>query len=133
MNNKYLEAYTLGIFSLAKEQSENLKKSDITIDLYQKDTYQDKLNKLHRIENPQIEELNETLEQALNDWFIDQSAVKGATTLLQETFGNSKKIYTITKGIDDIFKKNKPYYTIEDLLIIEFKEYIIWIILGNNE
>ena len=136
MNKKYLEiaqAYINGVISLAKEQSDNLKQSEITIELYPKEDYEDKINKIHRVEDIPLRELNQNLEASLNDWLSDSKAVACTSRLLERELGKTKKIYTIqNRSLDEVFKKNKPYFYIEDILIIEFNDYYLWIILGNN-
>ena len=136
MNKKYLEtaqAYINGIISLAKEQSDNLKKSDITIELYAKEDYEAKILKIHRMEEIPLRELNQSLVDSLNDWLIDGKAVACTARLLEKELGKTKKIYTIqNRSLDEIFKKNKPYFYVEDILIIEFDDYYLWVILGNN-
>ena len=130
---EYAQAYISGLISLAKEQSENLTKSDITIELYFKEEYENKVYKIHRMEEIPLRELNQTLEVALNDWFMNEKLVTCTSRLLERELGKTKKIYTIqNRGLNEIFKKNKPYYYIQDILIIEFNDYYLWIILGND-
>lgn len=137
MNNKlleYTESYISGIIALAKEESENLKRSDITTELYFKEEYKEGLLKTHKIENIQNREINQSLEATLKDWFEDGKAVECAIKLFEIELGKTKSISTLSnKELDNIFKKNKPFYNIEDVLIIEFDKYILWMILGNNE
>ena len=137
MNNKlleYTESYISGIIALAKEESENLKRSDITTELYYKEEYKEGLLKTHKIENIQNREINQSLEETLKDWFEDGKAVECAIKLFEIELGKTKSISTLSnKELDNIFKKNKPFYNIEDVLIIEFDKYILWMILGNNE
>ena len=137
MNNKlleYTESYISGIIALAKEESENLKRSDITTELYFKEEYKEGLLKTHKIENIQNREINQSLEETLKDWFEDGKAVECAIKLFEIELGKTKSISTLSnKELDNIFKKNKPFYNIEDVLIIEFDKYILWMILGNNE
>lgn len=137
MNNKlleYTESYISGIIALAKEESENLKRSDITTELYFKEEYKEGLLKTHKIEDIQNREINQSLEDTLKDWFEDGKAVECAIRLFEIELGKTKSISTLSnKELDNIFKKNKPFYNIEDVLIIEFDKYILWMILGNNE
>ena len=137
MNNKlleYTESYISGIIALAKEESDNLKRSDITTELYFKEEYKEGLLKTHKIENIQNREINQSLEATLKDWFEDEKAVECAIKLFEVELGKTKSISTLSnKELDNIFKKNKPFYNIEDVLIIEFDKYILWMILGNNE
>ncbi|MBR6137273.1 MAG: hypothetical protein IKQ06_03870 [Bacilli bacterium] len=137
MNNKlleYTESYISGIIALAKEESENLKRSNITTELYFKEEYKEGLLKTHKIENIQNREINQSLEATLKDWFEDGKAVECAIKLFEIELGKTKSISTLSnKELDNIFKKNKPFYNIEDVLIIEFDKYILWMILGNNE
>ena len=138
MNRKkieILEAYIDGIISLAKEQAHNLKRSDISIELYWKDDYKDKLFKNHHIEEIPVRELEQTLNAALNDWFFNNDIVTCIVKLLEKEMDPAKKIYTTQWGIDldTLFDKNKPFYNIEDLLMIEFSEYILVIVLGNEK
>jgi len=137
MNNKlleYTESYISGIIALAKEESDNLKRSDITTELYFKEEYKEELLKTHKIEEIQNREINQSLEETLKDWFEDEKAVECAIKLFEVELGKTKSISTLSnKELDNIFKKNKPFYNIEDVLIIEFDKYILWMILGNNE
>ena len=137
MNRKkleILEAYIDGMISLAKEQAKNLKKSDIKIELYKKDEFKDKLFKTHHIEEIPVRELEQNLDSALNDWFFNGDISACIVRLLEKEMDQVKKIYTTQWGLDldTIFEKNKPFYNIEDILILEFSEYILVIVLGNE-
>ena len=137
MNLKYFESYINGIFDLAKEQNKNLVFSETLAECYRKDTYKEDLYKEHKInlEKIELKEITKSKEKVLNDWFNNKKVVSALLSLLEYKLKEIKKIYRIKKPkeIDDLYKKNKPFYFVENLMIIEFEEYVIWLSLGTFE
>ena len=137
MNLNYYESYLNGIFDLAKNLVDNLKMSETLVECYKKDTYQEDIYKRHKIEIETIPliEIKKSKEKVLKDWFVYKKVVSKILFILERRLKDPKNFYRIKNTIDkdNVFKKNKPFYFVENILIIEFEEYILWLSMGDFE
>lgn len=127
MNKLYLSAYLDGLLNMASSLSKSIGPSAISVNCYEKKEF----SKEFKIDySPTLL----TYKEKLEEWFIDdQYAVESILYWTNRYVKDIKKIYTVNYDDLDLFKKHNPYYTIEDIFILETTKYLITFVIGNNE
>ena len=134
------EYYLKGIMNIASSISKNIGLSYIDVEVYNKERFKEEFCEYHRINIKELE-LNQRqneLKEALKEWFLDdKKIIESIIYWINNKLGKEKQIYKTTNKIIDLLcsnnKGNTIFYTVEDVMFIEYEKEIIVFILGNNE
>ncbi|MBR3210373.1 MAG: hypothetical protein IKF71_00350 [Bacilli bacterium] len=127
MNKEYMHAYLDGIMNMASSLSKNMGPSYILVDCYNKEEF-DKYFKI------KYTSTTLSFEEKLKEWFMnDQKTIDSILHWTHRYIKEIKKIYTISEKELEKLEKTTLFYTVEDMFILETKDYMITYILGNNE
>ncbi len=118
MEKEYLSSYISGLTSLASSLSKNIGPSFVVTRYYKK-------NEL------KIKKSNKTLKDYLKAWFQDSKIEESLYYWITLKVGEPIQVYTVE---EDSFPKDEiPFYFLEDLFFVEFKDLTVCFLLGNNE
>ena len=127
MNKSYLKAYLDGLMNMASSLSKSLGPSYILVDCYDKKEFE----KQFKIE---YSPTTQSFEDKLKEWFVDDlKAVESIIHWTNRYLKEEKIIYNVNQKDIEIFEKKTLFYIIDDMFILETKDYLITYILGNNE
>ncbi len=127
MNKLYLSAYLDGLLNMASSLSKSIGPSLVSVNCYDKKEF----DKEYKID---YSPTSLSYEDKLKEWFVDEKKVVESILYWTNRYiKDIKKIYIINKKDLDLFKKDNPLYFIDDVFIIETKDFMVTFVLGNNE
>ncbi len=143
MIQKGISSYITGLTNLASYYSEEIGPSYIEADCFDLKNYKDDFSKYHNVSpnDFKLVDTNKELKDVLLSWLgsKDIKIIDGIIHWINVYIGSPKKIYSI-KCSDDFLDSlsifnggSSRFYFIEDIYFVEFKEYMVCFILGNNE
>lgn len=141
MNELYISSYLSGVMNLASSMSTWIGPSYIEVECYEKENALSNLVKDYHLpkEEYKMEEINENLKDLLKDLLGDNpKLLESVYYWITLHIGEAVKIKTPKerKIIDKLGNSeggNSPFYIVDDLYLIEFQEYVVFFIIGNNE
>ena len=135
MNKEQLIDYLNGLFQMASSLSEYIGPSYIKVDCYLKEEFKEKFRDNYNLKEVNIEKSSKNIEAALLDWFgLDKRIIESILYWLNMNYIKIKSIYYLSEDLlNNLNTQQKDFYFLEDIIIAESEEYIIVLLLGNNE
>ena len=140
MNSK--SAYLTGIMSLASSIG-NLSHSYIEVVCYEKDKVKELFLKDYHIKEKdwQWKKNSNTLKEQLKEWFYmdDDYLLESIDYWIRLRLGENNQVYELTEdsNLRDLLSYSEGgrtgFYTVDDLFLVDFKDFTACFILGNNE
>lgn len=135
MNKEQLIDYLNGLFQMASSLSDYIGPSYIKVDCYLKEEFKEEFCNNYNIKGLDIKKSNKTIETALLDWFgTDEKIIESILYWLNINNIKIKTIYYFSEDLlNNLNNQHQDFYFLEDIIIAESSEYIIILLLGNNE
>ncbi len=135
MNKEQLIDYLNGLFQMASSLSDYIGPSYIKVDCYLKEEFKEEFCNNYNIKGLDIKKSNKTIETALLDWFgTDEKIIESILYWLNINNIKIKTIYYFSEDLlNNLNNQQQDFYFLEDIIIAEISEYIIILLLGNNE
>ncbi len=141
MYQKGLSYYLSGMMNLASSLSTWIGPSYIEVECYEKEQALSNLIKDYHLpkEEYKMEEVKESFKDLLKELLgDDKKLIESIDYWINFNIGEPIKIKTPTNRqiIDKLGRSeggNSPFYIVDNLYWIEFQEYILFFIIGNNE
>lgn len=135
MNKEQLIDYLNGLFQMASSLSDYIGPSYIKVDCYLKEEFKEEFCNNYNIKKLDIKKSNKTIETALLDWFgTDEKIIESILYWLNINNIKIKTIYYFSEDLlNNLNNQHQDFYFLEDIIIAESSEYIIILLLGNNE
>lgn len=135
MNKEQLIDYLNGLFQMASSLSDYIGPSYIKVDCYLKEEFKEEFCNNYNIKELDIKKSNKTIETALLDWFgTDEKIIESILYWLNINNIKIKTIYYFSEDLlNNLNNQHQDFYFLEDIIIAESSEYIIILLLGNNE
>ena len=135
MNKEQLIDYLNGLFQMASSLSDYIGPSYIKVDCYLKEEFKEEFCNNYNIKGLDIKKSNKTIETALLDWFgTDEKIIESILYWLNINNIKIKTIYYFSEDLlNNLNNQHQDFYFLEDIIIAEISEYIIILLLGNNE
>ena len=131
MDNYQLISYTKGLMNLASSLSKNIGPSYVTVKYFTKKEFENLVNR----KKINIYDSNMTLKDILNAWFNDDKIVEALIYWLEIHLDEPTNIYQSNSDFHDTLMEQEmtPFSFIEDVYLVEYKNFIMCLIMGNNE
>ena len=133
----YLSVYLEGILNMASSISTSIGPSYVKVDCYEKENLKENFCKNYKINENDLNliETSSSLKASLLEWFYNEpKIVEGIEYWFNIKLRGTKKVYlSEEKLINTLDKKQKDFYTLDDVIFIECRKYIFVFLLGNNE
>jgi len=127
MNSEYLGSYLNGLMNMASSNSKYIGPSFVEVDCFTKEEFK----KYYKIE---ISPTTLNFEDMINEWFCDdKNVIESIIYWTNNKIKDIKKVYIVDDKDYELFRKYNPFYSIDDIFILETKKYLITYVLGNNE
>lgn len=98
--------------------------SYVTIDVYKKDVKQ-----ISNFVKSQF-----TFDEVLNAFFYERKdIIETVSFMIEHKLGKPIDIYELNEKDLNKIEKESVYYILEDAYVIEYKKYIVYLMIGNNE
>ena len=98
--------------------------SYVTIDVYKKDVRQ----------IPTFIKSQYTFDEVLNAFFYKRKdIVETVSFMMEHKLGEPISVYELNEKDLNKIEKESVYYILEDAYVIEYKKYIVYLMIGNNE
>ena len=135
MNKEQLIDYLNGLFQMASSLSDYIGPSYIKVDCYLKEEFKEEFCNNYNIKGLDIKKSNKTIETALLDWFgTDEKIIESILYWLNINNIKIKTIYYFSEDLlNNLNNQHQDFYFLEDIIIADSSEYIIILLLGNNE
>jgi hypothetical protein len=76
---------------------------------------------------------NVKYEDAFKYWFNDSNLTDKLFKSIKEIVGDPINIYEVTKKEFKKIEKDSMFYFLEDVYVVEYNNYYIYYLIGNNE
>ncbi len=131
MDNYQLISYTKGLMNLASSLSKNIGPSYVTVKYFTKKEFENLVSR----KKINIYDSNKSLKEVLNAWFNDDQIVDSIIYWLEIHLENPVNIYQSNSDFHDTLMEQEltPFSFIEDVYLVEYKNFIMCLIMGNNE
>ena len=127
MKDEYLGSYLNGLMNMASSNSKYIGPSSVEVDCFKKEEF----NKYYKID---ISPTTLTFEEQIKEWFgDDKKVIESIIYWTNNKIKDDKKIYHVNDKDYELFRKYNPFYSIDDIFVLETKDYLITYVLGNNE
>ena len=135
MNKEQLIDYLNGLFQMASSLSDYIGPSYIKVDCYLKEEFKEEFCNNYNIKGLDIKKSNKKIENAILDWFgTDEKIIESILYWLNINNIKIKTIYYFSEDLlNNLNNQQQDFYFLEDIIIAEISEYIIILLLGNNE
>lgn len=98
--------------------------SYVTIDVYKKDVRQ----------IPTFIKSQYTFDEVLNAFFYKRKdIVETVSFMMEHKLGEPISVYELNEKDLNKIEEESVYYILEDAYVIEYKKYIVYLMIGNNE
>ena len=128
MKEEQIRLYLNGLMNMASSLSSSIGPSYIMVDCYKKTRFKKESN---------INEIIPTtlsFSEKLKEWFgEDKKTIESILYWTKSKIKEKIKIYEIDSKEYEKIEKYTPFYIIDDIFVLETKQYMILYILGNNE
>lgn len=138
--NQNLTSYLTGLTNLASSISKNIGPSYMESDCFKKENYIKEFSKYYGIDEQDIllKKYNITLEEFFKTYLGPNKLLLDSLIYwIEYTLGTPQNIYTANDKLLELISRNNkgisPFYTLEDIIYVEFKKYIVCFMIGNNE
>ena len=121
----YFNGYVRGIFNMASSSSKLISMSYIEAYCYDKKNFNDEFSKDFKIKKFNI---NLTNKEYLNN-YLEKEIIDNALYWIKFQLGDVLKYYVM----DNLNVRNTTFYTVDDIIVLEYNKYIVCLIIGNNE
>jgi len=135
-----ISSYVEGLFKMASSLSKNMGPSYINASIYSKDTFIEKFSKNYQIDKKYLNlfPTKRSLEDVLHEWLNDKKIEESLIYWLETEIGkNIKTLSSDDARIIDVLSGSENglsgFYTLEDIYFIEYDEFYLVLMLGNNE
>ncbi len=137
MKKEIISSYLEGMMNLASSLSDAIGPSYIKVECYEKDKFREEFCKDYEI-SPTTLNLIDTpnsLQTTLLDWFGNNNKIVESISYWFDLYYKGlKKIYLAEEKLISILNnKKQDFYFLEDMFFIEYNDYMIIFLLGNNE
>jgi hypothetical protein len=131
MENSYLIGYIKGLMNMASSMSTAIGPSYVTVKYYTKAEYE----VLIKRKQINIYESEKSLEDIFNAWFGDKKISESLLYWMGFYLDKPLHIYESDSHFTDTLMDQEAttHSFIEDVYLIEYKEFIMCLVLGNNE
>ncbi|MBR2833920.1 MAG: hypothetical protein IKE75_05850 [Bacilli bacterium] len=136
---KEFTAYINGLLDMASSVSKKMSYSYMRADCFNLSGYKKDFLKYYKIslEKLEIVKVSESLKNIFS-LFFDDDILNNLLYLIKRDTGDEVNIYTVDDSdfLDGLscFKVGSfPFYTVEVVYLVEFWEYMICFVIGNNE
>lgn len=143
MVQKGISSYLTGLTNLASYYSKEIGPSYIEADCFDLKNYKEAFSKFYKVSSLDFEllETNKKIEDVFMAWLgkKDMSLTEGVIHWINNCIGAPIKVYGVECDSDFLQSLSafnggsSSFYFIEDIYFIEFKEYMVCFMLGNDE
>lgn len=140
MIKQELSSYLSGLTNISSSISKDIGPSYIEVDCFDKDNFKEEFCKYYNISKDKLEykESNRKLEDVLNEWLNNNELVNSLIYWIKLRIGEPIKVYeTDDSNIEELISgysnSISPFYITEEIVYVEFKDYIACFMIGNNE
>ena len=123
--NSYLSGYIDGLVNMASSLSKKIGLSYICGYCFKKDNFHSEFSKEFRIKNFNLESSN---KDYLNI-YLEDNIIDILNYWIKIRLGDVINYYTI----DNLNIKNTLFYIVDDIIILEYNDCMVCLIIGNNE
>ena len=134
-----LSCYIDGLIDMASSFSKKIYHSGIDSICFKNKNFESEFSKYYKIplNNLNFIKENQTLKEILS-LYLEDNIVNNLIYFLEKDLGKETRISTIEDNniLEKLscFNKGKvPFYFIEGIYIIYYKEYVLCLVMGNNE
>ena len=139
--NKELSSYISGLMNMASSLSTYIGPSWIDASCFEKKNSFEEFKKYYKLDiDISINKTNRDFDIALKAWLgEDKKLIESLEYWINLELGEVVEIYEVTnyKEVCSMLSWSEggvsPFYFVEDLYFIEFRDYMICFIMGNNE
>ena len=143
MENKFISSYISGLTNMASSCSNEIGPSYISADCFNKKNFKKEFSKYYKIpiECIKIEESKKTLEQVFSEWLGKKGddIIENLLYWIKLCVGEPIKTFDLSEDSNLINILSRcdngisEFYFVEDVFFVEYKEYMVCFIIGNNE
>lgn len=135
--HKELTCYIDGLITMASSLSKKISHSGIYTTCFKNKNFKEELYKHYKLSLNNLIKENQTLKEILS-LYLEENLVNSLIDLLEHDLGKEINISTIQNKEEleklSCFKGGKvPFYFVEEFYIVEYKDYFLCLIMGNNE
>ena len=131
MDNSQLISYIKGLMNLASSLSKNIGPSYVTVKYFNKKEFENLISR----KKINIYDSNKSLKEVLNAWFNDKEIVEALIYWMGFYLDEPLKIDESKSDFHDTLMEQEMtnFSFIEDAYLIEYKTFVMCLIMGNNE
>jgi hypothetical protein len=123
--DSYLSGYVDGLVNMASSVSKKIGLSYIRGYCFKKDIFKSEFSKEFKIKKFNLESSN---KEYLNI-YLEDNLIDILNYWIKIRFGDVINYYTI----DNLDIKNTLFYIVDDIIVLEYNDYMLCLIIGNNE
>jgi len=123
--DSYLSEYIDGLVNMASSFSKKIGLSYISGYCFKKDNFNNEFSNHFKIKSFNLEPSN---SDYLNI-YLEDNLIDAFNYWINFKLGNIINYYTI----DNLKIKNTLFYIVDDIIVLEYNDYMICLIIGNNE
>ena len=136
-----LSSYFTGLTNLASTVAKGKTPSYIEVDCFDKNNFNEEFAKCYKIDKDKIvlEEENTTINDILSGWLNDKEVVDSLQYWIGLKIGKPLKVYknkeenNLEELISGYSNSMSPFYITEEVYFVEYNDYILCLMIGNNE
>ena len=135
-----INSYLNGLFNLASSISKNIDSSYIKVDVYEKETFIQEFSENYNLDEKytNIVPTKRNFKEVLIDFVKEKNLAEKLLYWIELEIGESVKVLASDNVdiLEALSCKNggfSSFYTVEDIYFIEFEDYIVALMKGNNE
>ncbi len=131
MDNSQLISYIKGLMNLASSLSKNIGPSYVTVKYFNKKEFENLISR----RKINITDSNKSLKEVLNEWFNDKEIVDSIIYWMNLYLDDPIHIYESKSDFHNTLMEQEmtTFSFIEDAYLIEYKTFVMCLIIGNNE
>ena len=142
MIEERLNCYISGLFDMACSWSKEIRPSHINTFVSKVKNYKEKFSKYYEvpIDSINLTRINITIKDLLESLLGKESnLIDSITYYIEHDLGKPKTLYKVKENSNLIDLLSgydnglSGFYIVEDIYFIEYKDYILCLIIGNNE